>query len=681
MEGTKIKLVLDLLRKKFIFSFITFSVLFLFFFGILLLSEPTYPVSSSIIVEEKDNSVSAASITMLMSGQSQKILNEIEILKSREIVDGIIDEFNLTYRIERQNNTFINYVTRVLTGKPVIEGSLYAESVPEKLRPLESTITVNGDNYTINNKIDTTTCSFDKDCFFMDGILTIKKIGDISDNIKFAAKSANLVKRRESLMSDMTFRTMGDTKESNTVQIIMSIGEPHLAVKIIEAFSNSYITRKLAWNYEDAENQQKFMQKILKDVKNELDEKSNILALYQKENQTILPDLQFAEIMKRSVEIEKEIAILVLQEEIARKYEDTIDPESLNAIPSPVVIDDVSVLMLVQKHNELVARETELLSMFTSSHPELLKVRSDIKTMKLNLKNLVEKTRDNYFKSIGILKKQSEQILSTIDKLPQNLMNIASLQRDVIISEKLYAFLSQKIYEAGITQAMEITPIRILDSPTHLVNKSFPSFSISFIIVSILSFLLTIFILVINVVTKKDIFSPYELKLIDKTGGNVVVFNRNRANSSVDFLNSYMATNPSIKTITVVDTTGVSSLKEQIKTGKEHNILFVSISELTAGVESKGDSSTNIEVNSDLASSFLSSEEFIKKMGKMSENGNKLILILAVNDVEKLPFKLFDISESVFFLTKTGITKRSSIPFFYKNLSQIKSYIKILVED
>jgi len=684
MDDLKLKLALNILFRSRKIVFLYFCSFFTLLFFVVLLQTPTYPVSSSIIVEEKDNSVSAAAITMLMSGQSQKILNEIEILKSREIVDSILEEFNLTYRIERKYNTFINYILRVLSGEPIIEGSLYAENVPEQLKSVKSTITVDGDTYTISNKIAETTCSFDKDCVFMDGILKIKKVGDVSDNIRFEAKPVNLVKRREQLMSDMNFRTLGDTKESNTVQVVMNVGEPHLAVKIIEAFNNSYISKKLAWNYEDAENQQKFMQKILKDVKDELDDKSNKLALYQKENQTVLPDLQFAEIMKRSVEVEKEIAILKLQKEIIRKYEDAIDTESLNAIPAPVVIDDVSVLMLVQKHNELVAKESELLSTLTDSHPEILKIRSDIKMMKTGLKNLVQKTRGNYFKSIQVLEGQSQQTRSIIEKLPQNLMNIASLQRDVLITEKLYAFLSQKIYEAGITQAMEITPIRIMDSPTHLISKSFPSFSISFIIVTILSFLFTIIALIINIISKKQIFSPYELKLVDKNGETVIVFDKNKDNLSLEFLSSYISTNPSIKIITIVNSSGktmeASSLKNQIESVKEYSFISINISNLIKDVSFENNFST-IEINSKLSSTFLSSEKFLNIVSKTSENGQKLIMILSTNNIEKLPMKLFDISESILFLTKTGLTPRSCIPFLINNIERLSNKTKILVEE
>ncbi len=537
MEELKLKLAIDILKK----DRLLLLKLFIFIFGILsiiiLFVEPKYPISSSIIVEEKDNSMSATSITMLMSGQSQKILNEIEILKSRTLFDNVINELNLTYKIERNNNFFISYLFRVISGKPPFEGSIYAVNIPDKLKETESEIIITDNGYRISNRIETKECQFSLECSYMGGSLILNRLGDISAGTSFSAEYVNIIKRREQLSGDFVFATIGDTKESNVFQIVYNSSEPMLGVRIIEEFDKKYVDKKLEWNSNDADDQQKFMGKILDDVKKELDAKSQKLAVYQKDNLTVLPDLQFTEIMKRNVEIEKEIAILKLQFEIVSKYNDSIDIEKIAPVPAPIVIDDLSVQMTVKAHNELIAKYSTLASNFTENHPLILQSKSDIRQARVGLKELLQKSADNYSKSIAILKKQSDLIFSTIENLPKNLMNIADLQREVLITEKLYAFLAQKIYEARISQTVEIAPIRIMDKPTHLVKKAFPSFSISFSVILILSFIFSIFIFVLYEIFRKNIVSPYEVLISAKKND---VFHNSVASGIEKFVSDFI---------------------------------------------------------------------------------------------------------------------------------------------
>ena len=516
MEELKFDLIIDLFKRN-LWTFLKItlstgfvSLVFLAFF------EPKYNVNTSIIIEEKDDSMNISPEAMLLGGQSQKIANEIEIIKSRKVLDTVINELNLQYVVEKKYNFLFGYYLNLILGNKTVQGSLNILKVPEKIQGKDFEIYTDENGFIIEVKGTELHCSFDSECSFLDGILLISKLGDIDNNTGFKIKYRSFIKMREDLSSSLEITPLGDSKSSNVFQASILTPDPYKTKLVLELLNLKYISTKVSWKSGDADEQQKFVQKMLLDIKKDLDAKSNELAKYQKENQTVLPDLQFTEIMKRNVEVEKEIAILKLQEEIVNKYNESIDTESLSPVPAPVIIDDLSVQTTVQAHNELVAKEISLSAKFTDSHPEVEKIRSDIKQAKNNLKILLGKTSGNYSRSIELLKKQSALIFSTIENLPKNLMNIAALQRDVLITEKLYAFLAQKFYEAGINIEMNMSTIRVLDEPTAVTRKISPRLPVSVLMILVLSLFMSFSYIIVIEFLRKHVVSAAEISSILK---------------------------------------------------------------------------------------------------------------------------------------------------------------------
>ncbi len=511
MEEIRFDIIIDLFKRNLqLFLKITAATAFIFLL-FLAFFEPKYSVNASIIIEEKDDSMNISPEAMLLGGQSQKIANEIEIIKSRKVLDAVINELNLQYVVEKKYNFLFSYYLNLLLGNKTVQGSLNIVKIPQKIQGMDFEIYTEENGFIIEANGTELHCSFDSECSFLDGILLVSKLGDIHNNTRFEVKYRSFIKTREDFSGSLEITPLGDSKSSNVFQAGILTPDPYKTKLVLELLNLKYISTKVSWKSGDADEQQKFVQKMLLDIKKDLDAKSNELAKYQKENQTVLPDLQFTEIMKRNVEVEKEIAILKLQEEIVNKYNDSIDTESLSPVPAPVIIDDLSVQTTVHAHNQLVAKEISLSARFTDNHPEVDKIRSDIKQAKNNLKILLGKTSGNYARSIELLKKQSALIFSTIENLPKNLMNIAALQRDVLITEKLYAFLAQKFYEAGINIEMNMSTIRILDEPTAETRKISPRLSVSALIILVLSLFISFSYIIILEFFRKNVVSAKEI--------------------------------------------------------------------------------------------------------------------------------------------------------------------------
>jgi|GEM_PF-5216557 len=460
-------------------------------FLVLLFTEVGYPIKASLILQEEADAMNISSpVTMLLGKQSQKILNDIEIVKSRELIDSVSEELNLSFEISRRGNLMLHYLFNMLTGRPTVQGSLVIKSYPPAMIEDNSVVQATENGFSIKTGSAETNCRFNEDCPHAGAVLNIERLGDIAPGMTYDITYRNLIKTREYLLENIQAEPLGDNKDGNIFQILIESSDPYLAARIISTMITRYMNLKISWKKSDADEQQKYIIKIISDIKIELDQKSLALATYQKENRTVLPDLQFMEIMKRNVEIEKDIAILRLKEQIVTKFIASIKTEEVYPIPAPPIIDDLAVQSALQVHNGLVAQEKSFSTTLSDNHPDMIKLRDNIRKAKDDLVQLLTKTNETYRNGALILEQQSSTTSDIIKNLPNNLMNIASLQRDVMITEKLYAFLMQKYYEAGITASIDNVPVRILDTPTPVMKKSKPLLSVFLVFSVVLSLLL-----------------------------------------------------------------------------------------------------------------------------------------------------------------------------------------------
>lgn len=449
---------------------------------VLLFTKVAYSVKASLILQEEEDSMNISPVTMLLGKQSRKILNDIEIIKSRELTDSVIEELNLSFEISQRGNRMVNYILNMLSGRPTVQGSLIIKTYPTTMTTDDSVLQAIDTGFSLKTGNVETICRFNEDCKHAGAIVNIEKLGEIASGVTYDISYRNFIKTREQLLENIQAEPLGDNKDGNIFQIFIESSDPYLAARVLSTVIAHYMNLKISWKKNDADEQQKYIIKIIGDIKLELDQKSLALATYQKENRTVLPDLQFTEIMKRNVEIEKDIAILHLKEQIITKFIASIKIEDSSPIPAPIIIDDMAVQAALQVHNGLVAQEKTFSTTLSDHHPDMIKLRENIRKAKKDLLQLLVKTNETFRNGAAILEQQSATTSDIIKNLPNNLMNIAGLQRDVEITEKLYAFLMQKYYEAGITASIDNVPVRILDTPTPIIKKSKPMLSMFFVL-------------------------------------------------------------------------------------------------------------------------------------------------------------------------------------------------------
>ncbi|HTH57532.1 MAG TPA: polysaccharide biosynthesis tyrosine autokinase [Cyclobacteriaceae bacterium] len=134
-------------------------------------------------------------------------------------------------------------------------------------------------------------------------------------------------------------------------------------------------------------------------------------------------------------------------------------------LPSSVGVDDAVLANLVNKLIDIQLEMRLFISKGLSENPAVQSGMKRLSEIKDNLQESVKSLRvtDN-FRS-DLLNKQIKELEKQIDQLPSTQRQFVSIQRNYSLLEGLYVFLMQKMSEAGISKAANVSDIAIVNPP------------------------------------------------------------------------------------------------------------------------------------------------------------------------------------------------------------------------
>ncbi len=485
---------------------ITAALSLLFSLVAFFLVTPRYTIVSTFYAgEQKDEQMTLSPIMMLMNNNINSTENEAVILRSRAIIENAVKALNLQFFPQRTSNNMLFYFLDRFRGIRLPYGSMILERCPEDFRDRDIKITVGREGrYRVTHpngqEFD---CEFQKDCSLPGGTLYVRQLGDIPENAHFTVTYFEMNKLLEYLAELLEVAPLDNAKDSSYISLSVESEYPYLATEIVKEVLNAYMEKKKTWAVDNANQQQKLIEKVLQDVKVELDALSEQMARYQSEKKTVLPEIQLSAIMEKLVDLDKETEGLRLKSKAIRESLQTLDRSPDEPVSVPLLLQDLSVQEAARALNSLIMEEARQKQLKTDLHPDLQKLRQSVKDAHANLRTLLLKSLDTYENGTKILEAASKEIGKGIAELPVNIMDVSSFRRRIAITEKLYAFLSEKLYETTITMNSEQRPIKILDVATPDVLKSFPRARDTLILI----FFFVLF-MVLNVLVVMEILRP-----------------------------------------------------------------------------------------------------------------------------------------------------------------------------
>ncbi|EME0894766.1 polysaccharide biosynthesis tyrosine autokinase [Vibrio parahaemolyticus] len=418
--------------------------------GVAILSTPIYKADALIQIESKSSggiSAMVGDMGELFSAESSAT-TEIEIIKSRMILGGTVDKFNLTTVASP------NYMPIIGKGLARIQGEQISINVTR----------FNAPSYAVGIPLTLEVVDAEQKAFKLsedNGSVVLEgKVGELLEKNGYQFLATELVAQTgdsftvskiskldaiNKLQENLSISERG--KQTGIISLSFS-GEDRTKIQaILNDISQNYFLQNVQRNSAEAEQSLEFLKGHLPDIKTKLTASEDVLNRFRQENESIDLGLEAQSTLKVMVELEAQL-------------------------------------------NELTFKESEISQRFTQDHPAY--------------KSLLDKRQT--------LLKEKERLNKQVQKLPKTQREVLRMTRDVEVNQQIYIQLLNKVQELNIIKAGTVGNVRILDSAQSFSKPIKPKKALIVVLATLLGGMAGVAFVLIRAAFHRGVETPDQIE-------------------------------------------------------------------------------------------------------------------------------------------------------------------------
>ncbi|WP_158155517.1 polysaccharide biosynthesis tyrosine autokinase [Vibrio alginolyticus] len=420
--------------------------------GVAILSTPIYKADALIQIESKSSggiSAMVGDMGELFSAESSAT-TEIEIIKSRMILGGTVDKFNLTTVVSP------NYMPIIGKGLARLQGEQISLSVSR----------FNAPSYAVGVPLTLEVIDSEKQTFRLleddNNVILEGKVGELLEKNGYQFLATELVAQTDDsftvskiskldainkLQENLSISERG--KQTGIISLSFS-GEDRAKIQdILNDISQNYFLQNVQRNSAEAEQSLEFLKGHLPDIKTKLTASEDVLNRFRQENESIDLGLEAQSTLKVMVELEAQL-------------------------------------------NELTFKESEISQRFTQDHPAY--------------KSLLDKRET--------LLKEKERLNKQVQKLPKTQREVLRMTRDVEVNQQIYIQLLNKVQELNIIKAGTVGNVRILDNAQSFSKPIKPKKALIVVLATLLGGMAGVAFVLIRAAFHRGVETPDQIEQI-----------------------------------------------------------------------------------------------------------------------------------------------------------------------
>ncbi|HHX8279264.1 TPA: polysaccharide biosynthesis tyrosine autokinase [Vibrio diabolicus] len=420
--------------------------------GVAILSTPIYKADALIQIESKSSggiSAMVGDMGELFSAESSAT-TEIEIIKSRMILGGTVDKFNLTTVVSP------NYMPIIGKGLARLQGEQISLSVSRFNTP----------SYAVGIPLTLEVIDSEKQTFrlieYDNNVILEGKVGELiekngyqflatemiaQDGASFTVSKVSKLDAINKLQENLSISERG--KQTGIISLSFS-GEDRAKIQaILNDISQNYFLQNVQRNSAEAEQSLEFLKGHLPDIKTKLTASEDVLNRFRQENESIDLGLEAQSTLKVMVELEAQL-------------------------------------------NELTFKESEISQRFTQDHPAY--------------KSLLDKRET--------LLKEKERLNKQVQKLPKTQREVLRMTRDVEVNQQIYIQLLNKVQELNIIKAGTVGNVRILDNAQSFSKPIKPKKALIVVLATLLGGMAGVAFVLIRAAFHRGVETPDQIEQI-----------------------------------------------------------------------------------------------------------------------------------------------------------------------
>ncbi|WP_025145047.1 GumC family protein [Pedobacter jeongneungensis] len=509
---------------------------------------PIYQVKAKLIVndDQKGGGMGKTSGALMdlggLMGTKNSVENEVEILKTRFLMEQVVREMQLNIVYSRKTD----FVSR----------ELY--SAPFKIDIIKSVDTIKNTRLDIIkiavNKFLVSTKDFKREVSYNEQFL-IQGIGILrlqpSENKKvsngeYYVTISSIDSKVASLMTQLSVAT--SNKQVSIIDLRLSYPLPNKGEDILNTLIKKYTLSNLNDKNAVADSTYRFIKERLNVIASELGDVENKVENFKQNNQLADMSEQGKLLVQSSGEFSTELAKAETQVSVLNELEKYLKDNVNNkrVFPSSLIPQDMVFSNIMEHYNSLIIeREKQLLGV-TEQSPFIQNIDQQISELRSNMLANIQSTKKSALLTREKLKSQLKSAENQISGVPQIEKNYLKLARNQQIKQELYIFLMQKAEETSISKTSNIAIAKTIDPPKSDVIPVSPKKSFIYLIGFIAGLIVPIVLIFgqellnTSIKTKEEIISKTSVPVIgeishNSSDDNLIVANQSRSAISEQF--------------------------------------------------------------------------------------------------------------------------------------------------
>jgi capsular exopolysaccharide synthesis family protein len=420
---------------------------------------PVYQVASSMIIQSEKPSQNDKFEVLMQGGKAQNISNEIEIMRSKPLMQRVVSELNLQY------SYFV--IGKIKTLNVYRLSPFVIETVALKDSNTAFTLKlnfINSEGFTINKGSKVYGFNQPIDIGYGTLIFHPTRISAGNNEYRLEYRSANAMAAKYAGALSVLPRTAGT-------------GILNISMRTANSFLGSDILNKLMQEYGQYSVEQKvqasgqtlvWIDERLDDLGGKLDSVQQMYLAYQRRYNLMDAESQSGNYFEVITEADKMVNEQSMQYSVAEMIDaylaDKKNAFSKVIVPSTLGLEDPTLNGLVESYNKAqIERRSLLEANVPVGNPAVVELEANIEQLRTSVRENLRVIKVAMESAISRVKSRSAIGQSQLQAMPEKVKELAEIRSQIETYQGLYKMLQEKREETAISQAAIVSSSSILD--------------------------------------------------------------------------------------------------------------------------------------------------------------------------------------------------------------------------
>lgn len=426
---------------------------------------PQFQITASLLVRDDAKGAEFGDTEFLesmgLSSVKSSVDNEVEILKSRTLMESVVQELQLNVRYFSSGRLKTSELFERSPFKLILIGMF---NVPNDKPVTYQLIIGQGKHYTLQNPPHSYQGTFEDTISLPQGLAILEKTGatraaDDKYSVTISSKESVVSHYRKALSISPT------NKLVSTVNLSVNEVLPKRGEAILERLLSDYLKASIDDKNRIADSTIAFINKNLDQVSSELAAVELRIQEFQQSRRTPDLDENVRHLMTRLTQHQTERNSRALHLKIVDSLAKWLDTNPDHIVPAQLFYPDPSFISLIEKYNELQLLRQEYSLSMHESHPKLQTLNAKLNRLRTDLTSNVKSQQNDLQNGISTLNAYEHEVQQQLTSIPEAERMFLELKRQQQIKQDLYTLLLKKRVETSVSKSSTLANARIIDRP------------------------------------------------------------------------------------------------------------------------------------------------------------------------------------------------------------------------